>query len=75
MKKYRLDVLRYDDPSTYKARPTLIGHIFIEALDEDAANEIGQMFTTEYDEGTEHLPSAPFIEEYSATLVEELGND
>jgi len=72
MKKYRLDVLRYDDPSAYKARPTLIGHIFIEAIDEDSADEIGQMFITEHGRDDEYLPSEPFIGCNSATLVEDL---
>ncbi|CAM0107118.1 hypothetical protein MYOV065v1_p0019 [Vibrio phage PS15B.2] len=71
MKKYRLDVNQYPDVDAYKPRTDLIGHIYIEAIDEDSANEIGQMFATHFGDGnSSHIPSAPFICEYSAVEVE-----
>ena len=71
MNKYRLDVVRYPDVNAYKPRTELIGHIYIEAIDEDAANDIGQMFTTHFGDrdSKSHLPTAPFIEEYSAVYI------
>ncbi|AUR83310.1 hypothetical protein NVP1033O_36 [Vibrio phage 1.033.O._10N.222.49.B8] len=70
MKKFRLNVVQYPDVDAYKPRTELIGHIYVDAIDESAANEIGQMFTTHFgDDKGAHLPTAPFIEEYSAEYI------
>ena len=70
MKKFRLNVVRYPDVNAYKPRTELIGHIYVDAIDESAANDIGQMFTTNFgDDRDAHLPTEPFIEEYSAEYI------
>lgn len=70
MKKFRLNVVQYDDVNAYKPRHELIGHIYVDAIDEEAANAIGQMFTTNFgDDKDAHLPTEPFIEDHSAEYI------
>ncbi len=70
MKRFKLDVRQYPDVQAYEPRSELIGHIYIDAVDASAANDIGRMFCTNFgDEEDSHLPTEPFIEEYSAEEV------